>query len=137
MMCGFVLAVECFPCVPGSVARARRRAAEAYAAYPLVDAFAVGLLVSEAATNAVVHAASGGDFYVLCHAPASGTVQIEVHDGGRGAPVRRCAAGLDEHGRGLELLDLLAAGWRTEPTAHGKSLIFTLGEGPHLARELP
>ncbi|MGW3569952.1 hypothetical protein ACWDSL_39840 [Streptomyces sp. NPDC000941] len=37
---------------------------------------------------------------------------------------------LDSHGRGLELLDILAPGWSVEMTLAGKGLIFTLeGDG--------
>lgn len=126
---GFVLAVGRYPCVAASVRRARRIAVEAYAPFPTVDRDAVELLISELATNAVLHAA-GDSFDVLCHSPLAGTVQVEVHDRCPAVPVRRRAHIQDESGRGLELLDLLAAHWRTERTANGKSLIFTLREGP-------
>lgn len=126
---GHVLAVGRYRREPGSVAQARKLVATAYAAYPWIDGSVVELLVSEAVTNAVLHA-DGDDFYVLCHSPSpvDGSVQIEVHDRGNALPRRRQAAELDETGRGLTLLDLLAAAWRTERTATGKSLIFTLGE---------
>ncbi|MGW3293543.1 ATP-binding protein [Streptomyces xiamenensis] len=125
---GFVLAVGRYPCVAASVRRARRIAVEAYAPYPGVDRFAVELLISELATNAVLHA-TGDSFDVLCHSPLGGSVQVEVHDRCRAVPVRRQPAVQDESGRGLELLDTLASHWRTERTANGKSLIFTLQEG--------
>lgn len=122
-----VLAIGRYRREAGSVARARKSAAEAYAAYPGVDRSLVELLVSEAATNAVVHS-DGPDFYVLCHSPSpvDGSVQVEVHDSGNGLPRRREAGELDEGGRGLALLDVLAAHWRTERTATGQSLVFTL-----------
>lgn len=125
-----VLAIGRYRREPGAVARARKSVAEAYAACPGIDHFVLALLVSEAATNAVVHS-DGPDFYVLCHAPSpvDGSVQVEVHDSGPGLPRRREPAEteeLAEGGRGLVLLDDLAAHWRTEKTANGKSLIFTL-----------
>ena len=126
---GHVLAVGRYRREPAAVAQARKAAARAYAAYPRIDRSLVELLVSEAATNAVLHA-EGPDFYVLCHSPcpADGSVQVEVHDGGSALPLRRRAAELDESGRGLALLDLLAADRRTERTPMGKCLIFTLRE---------
>ncbi|RKN12102.1 ATP-binding protein [Streptomyces radicis] len=128
---GHVLAVGRYRCEPRAVAEARRIAVRAYAPFPWINAGTVELLVSELATNAVVHS-GGSDFFVLCHSPslADGSVQVEVHDQGSGAPVALMADELAEHGRGLELLGLLASHWRTERTTTGKSLVFTLkGDG--------
>ncbi|MEO3756227.1 ATP-binding protein [Streptomyces sp. B6B3] len=113
---------------------ARSRAAQAYTAYPWIDVPLVALLVSEAATNAVLHG-EGADFYVLCHSPSpvDRSVQVEVRDSGTDFPRRRQATELDEGGRGLALLDMLAAGWRAERTTDGKTLIFTLGGNTCLA----
>ncbi|MDT0447320.1 ATP-binding protein [Streptomyces johnsoniae] len=124
---GHVLAVGRYRCEPRAVAQARRTAVEAYSPFPWIDSGVVALLVSELATNAVLHS-NGADFYVLCHSPslADGSVQVEVHDGGSALPAARMADALDEGGRGLELLGVLAAHWRTERTTTGKSLVFTL-----------
>jgi anti-sigma regulatory factor (Ser/Thr protein kinase) len=124
---GFVLAVGRYRRDPQSVALARRNAVQAYAAYPWIDGSLVALLVSEVVTNAVLHA-DGSHFYVLCHSPSpvDGSVQVEVHDRSSSLPHRRQATDQDENGRGLALLDLLAARWRTERTASGKTLVFTL-----------
>jgi anti-sigma regulatory factor (Ser/Thr protein kinase) len=128
---GHVLAIGRYLREPGAAARARRAATEAYAAFPWIDGSLLALLVSEVVTNAVLHA-EGADLYLLCHSPSpsDGSVQVEVHDGSSRLPCQRQAAGLDENGRGLALLDLLAADWRTERTATGKSLIFTLERDP-------
>lgn len=124
---GHVLSVGRYRRDPASVATARRTAIRAYAAYPWIDPGLVALLVSEAATNAVLHS-TGADFDVLCLSPSplDGSVQIEVHDRSRANPCQRQATELDEHGRGLALLNTLAATWRTERIASGKSLVFTL-----------
>lgn len=130
---GHVLSVGRYPRDPVSVATARRAAIHAYAAYPWIDPGLVALLVSEAATNAVLHA-TGADFDVVCLSPSplDGSVQIEVHDRSRAALRTRPALPapelpeLDEHGRGLALLTALAATWRTEELTSGKSLVFTL-----------
>lgn len=127
---GHVIAVGGYRREPCSVAKARKAATRAYATYPWIDADVVELLVSEAVTNTVLHA-EGSHFYLVCHSPShlDGSVQVEVHDRGSTLPRRRQPAELDENGRGLALLDLLAVAWRTERTATGKSLIFILAGG--------
>ncbi|WP_107103067.1 ATP-binding protein [Wenjunlia vitaminophila] len=129
-----VLLVGRYPRRAEAVARARRGAALAYAAYPWIDGDVVELLVSEVATNAVRHA-DGSGFYLLCHSPSplDGSVQVEVHDRGPALPCRPPVAELAEGGRGLVLLDRLAPGWRTERTVSGKSLVFTLDGGGRTA----
>ncbi|MFJ2113234.1 MULTISPECIES: ATP-binding protein [unclassified Streptomyces] len=120
---GYVLAVERYPCTAVAVSLARAIAARAYAPFPWVDHDAVKLLVSETATNAVLHA--GGDgFDLICHAPYDGAVQVEVHDRSETAPERSSRGVWDQHGRGLELLDALAPGWSVVRTLTGKGLVF-------------
>lgn len=124
---GHVLAIGRYRREPASVPQARKAAVQAYAPYSWIDGSLVALLVSEAVTNAVLHA-DGPDLFLLCHSPSpvDGSVQVEVHDRSATPPRHRTAAERDEHGRGLALLDHLATTWRTERTAAGKSLIFTL-----------
>jgi hypothetical protein len=126
---GYVLAVERYPCTALAVGQARAFAGRAYAPYPWVDHDTVKLLVSETATNAVLHAGGGG-FDLICHAPVEGSVQIEVHDRSKAEPQRRPHTEWDSHGRGLELLDLLAPGWAVVTTLTGKGLVFTLAADP-------
>jgi anti-sigma regulatory factor (Ser/Thr protein kinase) len=122
---GYVLAVERYPCTAVAVPEARAIAARAYAPYPWVDHDMVKLLVSETATNAVLHSGGGG-FDLICHSPVGNSIQIELHDRSKSEPTRRVATAGDSHGRGLELLDLLAPGWFVVTTLTGKSLIFIL-----------
>ncbi|MGW2257328.1 ATP-binding protein [Streptomyces sp. NPDC001780] len=126
---GYVLAVERYPSNATAVSQARAIAARAYAPYPWVDHDAVKLLVSETATNAVLHAGGGG-FDLICHSPVGGSVQIELHDRSKTPPERQGHTELDCHGRGLELLDLLAPGWTVIRTLTGKSLVFRLEADP-------
>ena len=61
----------------------------------------------------MVHTASGkgGTFTVVVH-PADGTVRVEVHDGGSEAsPDLRESGSLAGSGRGLGLVESLAARW--------------------------
>ena len=89
-----------------------------------VDAFAAALLLSELVTNAVVHGEcpSPGEGYaqigVLVAETACG-LHIEVHDadqgGGREPAIRHTEPErMVESGRGLELVDALAATWGTK-----------------------
>ena len=70
------------------------------------------LLVSEAATNAVLHSASGeagGGFEVRCRL-ARERLRVEIHDGGAPQSPRRRVHQLDAlTGRGLELVDALSS----------------------------
>jgi anti-sigma regulatory factor (Ser/Thr protein kinase) len=71
------------------------------------------LLVSEVATNAVVHTASGkgGTFTVIVH-PLDRMVRVEVHDGGsETSPGVRAPEDLAGSGRGLGLVESLATRW--------------------------
>jgi serine/threonine-protein kinase RsbW len=90
------------------------------------------LLVSEAATNAVLHSASGevgGSFEVRCQL-ARERLRVEVHDGGAPHSPRRRVHQLDAlTGRGLELVDLLAARWGWTGGTTGRVLWFELELG--------
>lgn len=70
------------------------------------------LLVSELATNAVIHT---GSSRFLCGIALAGDecVRIEVHDDDRTTrrPAERCPGPRDEGGRGLLLVHQLAAAW--------------------------
>jgi serine/threonine-protein kinase RsbW len=90
------------------------------------------LLVSEAATNAVLHSASGeegGSFEVRCRL-APERLRVEVHDGGAPQSPGRRVHHLDAlTGRGLELVDVLAARWGWCGGSAGRVLWFELELG--------
>jgi anti-sigma regulatory factor (Ser/Thr protein kinase) len=112
------------PSVPSSVARLRRFAVEQcrLSGRP-VDCDTLALLVSEVATNALIHSRGDVRLSVL---PDSSGVRAEVHDEGQGMPTPR-EPGLDaEGGRGLGLVETLAARWGTDPTREGKTVWFEL-----------
>nr|WP_275935733.1 ATP-binding protein [Streptomyces abyssalis] len=77
----------------------------------------VALLVGELTANAVSHGrVPGRDFRLrLSHAPEAGTVRIEVADANpEPPPARPVVPDPDEEsGRGLLLVDILAARWGT------------------------
>ena len=80
----------------------------------------VELVVSELATNAMVHART--DFTVLLHGFVEPTLLLEVEDGSDVTPARIDAHILDIHGRGLAILDLLCRDWGIDALPNGKSV---------------
>jgi anti-sigma regulatory factor (Ser/Thr protein kinase) len=116
---------------PESVREARamiRRALGVH--HPAAEAGA--LCVSELATNAIAYTRSGlpgGTFAVSVRETPDG-VLIRVADGGargRPAPASRAAG---EHGRGLQIVAALSAGWGTERVGRGRVTWCLIGIPP-------
>jgi anti-sigma regulatory factor (Ser/Thr protein kinase) len=110
----------------GSVAQARhwvlRRASEAGVAGE--TGAVVELLTSEIVANAVVHGPDDGSITVRTRA-ARGRFLVEVLDDAPQAPVVRHTDPLDEGGRGMMLVDMLAADWGVRPhPGDGKTVWF-------------
>jgi anti-sigma regulatory factor (Ser/Thr protein kinase) len=76
------------------------------AAQDVVDA--ANLIVSELITNAVNAECSSSNLTLTCEGEF---LRISVLDDGPGSPVLTAAAERDEHGRGLAIIDALAASW--------------------------
>ncbi len=78
------------------------------------------LVVSELATNALLHGRTG--FLVVLLA-FDGSVRIEVHDGSRPIPVQVAARTLDVGGRGIAIVNTLSRDWgvTTQPSG-GKAV---------------
>ena len=81
------------------------------------------LLTSEVVTNAVLHAGTALQLRVL---RANGGVRIEVTDGATAAPTRRRYSAEAATGRGLGLVEALAAEWGTRTETAGKTVWFTV-----------
>lgn len=81
----------------------------------------VTLLVSEVVTNALRHARSGAELRL--HRTAGG-VEVEVLDADDRLPIPRIVDSDAESGRGLHLVDALAASWGAEPMRQGKRVWF-------------
>jgi anti-sigma regulatory factor (Ser/Thr protein kinase) len=77
------------------------------------------LIVSELATNAVVHACCR--FEVAVHFEP-GTVTLSVSDSSAEEPAIRDPSPADPHGRGLLVVDALARRWGWVQTRAGKSV---------------
>jgi anti-sigma regulatory factor (Ser/Thr protein kinase) len=86
-------------------------------------------MVSELATNAVLHAKSRFD--VIVERVSDSAIRVEVRDFGHGIP--RLLAGSTEaqSGRGLRIVALLAETWGVEnrPGGRGKTIWFTVAVG--------
>jgi anti-sigma regulatory factor (Ser/Thr protein kinase) len=121
-----VMRSDLFPCDPSSVPAARRFIGECVEQLGLGSVPLVQLLVSELATNAVVHARSGFD--VTVEKLACGGARVEVRDFGGGTPrVLECDP-IAVSGRGLQIVTSLARSWGIEerPAGIGKSTWFTV-----------
>lgn len=82
------------------------------------------LLVSELVTNAATHADSACQV-VLRHLPDR--LRVEVHDGdARHQPVPQPYDVTAQHGRGLLIVDRVAARWGTDHRGDGKVVWFEL-----------
>ncbi len=81
------------------------------------------LMTSELLTNAVVHAGAAGQVALEARW-RGGRLRVEVADGDRRPPVTRAPSADLPHGRGLLLVDQLAADWGWRPTRRGKRVWF-------------
>jgi anti-sigma regulatory factor (Ser/Thr protein kinase) len=91
------------------------------------------LLVSEAATNAVLHSASGdGGTFSVEYLISDDLLRVEVHDGGGPTGPRRRVHHIESMtGRGLDLFDALSDRWGVDGGPDGWTVWFEL----NLARE--
>ncbi|NGO70324.1 SpoIIE family protein phosphatase [Streptomyces boncukensis] len=122
------------PCEPRSVSRARELAREQLADWQL-DGLGdtAELLVSELVTNALRH----GEGDIRLRLLLDRTLVCEVWDAGPVQPRRRRAQATDEGGRGLQLVDLLSAGWGSRRTPGGKTVWFELARPEEGVVEVP
>lgn len=106
---------------PGDVATARARAVDAAAGWDVdgdvLDVLA--LVVSELATNAVLHA---GDQAELRLRQAPSALVVEVLDASPVTPRRRASDAESESGRGVAVVAALADRWGFRPTPEGKAV---------------
>ncbi len=115
-----------FPGRHEQVAHARRFVARALAGCP-VSGEAI-LCVSELATNALLHTASGneGEFEVIVQQGRS-WIHIAVTDEGSSTtPTPRALDATSEDGRGLGLVALIAYRWGQRGNEHGRTIWFEL-----------
>jgi anti-sigma regulatory factor (Ser/Thr protein kinase) len=111
------------PPAPTSPREARERAARELQGWGDSDArYAVILLISELVTNAVVHARS--TVTIDLDVSDDGPVHVNVHDESTVRPTPRRHQADRPGGRGMHLLESLAARWGVEESVTGKSIWF-------------
>lgn len=116
------------PAEPRSVGQARRFLATALADAGLSHLADVAvLLVSELATNALLHARTPMEVALRSDGDA---IRIEVSDANPALPRPRRYAPTATTGRGLALVVANAHRWGVEPHLAGKSVWFTLPTSP-------
>lgn len=128
-----------FPAEATSVAAARRFAAGLVTDGPAELRETVELMVSELATNCIRHVNASFEVSIEHRGDS---YHVEVRDDGGGRPAMRSPSPEDVSGRGLRIVDLLAARWGVRYDANaGKTVWFTLtAPGPRSAgpaREQP
>lgn len=121
--------------LPKSVSLARRRAARLAAewGYPGL-AGDVAVVVSELATNALLHGGLGNRLFRVRLALTGRVFRVEVGDpcGGR-LPEMREAAGGDTYGRGLVIVAVVGARWGTRGGAGGGKEVWSELDLPVIA----
>lgn len=111
---------------PSSVGEARRFVTRVLNDWGLLNAVeVVTLLVSELATNAVLHARTA---YAVVVSQGTDDVQVEVLDGSAIEPRRRQNSASAATGRGVALVDRLSTSWGTRSGSNGfaKCVWFTV-----------
>lgn len=109
---------------PRSVSLARRRSTRLVGEWGHPDiAGDVALLVSEMTSNALLHAAVPGRLFRVHLKLTEKALRIEVADArGERLPVRRNPGDDEQFGRGLTLVEALAARWGVTPCVVGKTV---------------
>lgn len=112
------------PSVPQSVAAVRRYAVTTCRARGYQgDCDILALLISEVATNALIHGTGQVRVRVIDRGPR---LRVEVSDDSDRLPTARAFDGSAEGGRGLALVDALAAAWGSDLCPGGKTVWFEL-----------
>jgi anti-sigma regulatory factor (Ser/Thr protein kinase) len=115
---------QTFPSVPMSAGEARSFVESVLAGAGLEHlAYTATLLVSELVANAVLH--TGTPLEVVVET-GSDRVRVEVHDRNPQLPVRKHYSSLSGTGRGLLLVERMAADWGADRTPVGKKVWFEL-----------
>ena len=115
-----------FPGRADQIAQARDFTRRALGACPVLDEAV--LLVSELATNAVEHTATGnaGTFHVIIHQGKTWLLAAIKDDGSGKTPIPPAVDVLAEDGRGLGLVELIAHRWGHCGNEHGRAVWFEL-----------
>jgi anti-sigma regulatory factor (Ser/Thr protein kinase) len=111
-----------FDCRPEAVPAARRFVRDVLADHEPEVAQAAELMISELATNCVLHAHT--DFELAID--SRGDVRVEVRDTGGGRPVVLSPHPRQLSGRGLQIVAAMSDSWGIIRDPAGKTVWFTL-----------
>jgi anti-sigma regulatory factor (Ser/Thr protein kinase) len=115
------------PAHPASAGAARQHVKAVIHARNLdIDDYVAALLASELVTNALMHGLREDGTIQLVITTAESWMRVTVHDCSPSVPVLMHTPLDAEDGRGLTLLDNLAASWGFQRSASGKAVYFTL-----------
>ncbi len=113
-----------FAATPASARDARRFVESALADAGLDPlSYTATVLVSELVANAVLHTDTPFEVVVRIDGDRA---RVEVHDGSGQLPARKHYSTLSGTGRGLLLVERMAAAWGATPTTSGKVVWFEL-----------
>ena len=116
------LLTRSFPRMLQSISHARAMTAQALAEWGMDDLVGDGLVVvSELATNAVLHARTSFELRLSSH-PRS--FRIAVVDSGPGTPEPLAPSGVRPSGRGLQIVDSMSTAWGVSGLAEGTKLVW-------------
>ncbi|MDQ1449019.1 MAG: serine/threonine-protein kinase RsbW [Actinomycetota bacterium] len=123
-----------FPNEATSVSEARRYTLAAVDDLSPQVADAVAVMVSELAANAVRHT---GSHFTLSIDRSPELIRIAVTDGGSGSPIVKNPEPVEPSGRGLQIVQALAADWGVIPASEppGKTVWFTVAVAVDAALE--
>lgn len=108
---------QSFACELASVPAARHLVAAQLGDLSAAATEAVTLMVSEIATNCVVHARTGFELLLV---RAADHVRVEVTDHGTGLPTVQSPDPLEPTGRGLRIVEALATEWGVHGQRRGR-----------------
>lgn len=115
-----------FPHETQSVPAARRFATSVLSDAGPDTLEAIELMVSELATNCIRHTDSGFDLTIT---RSGQDIRVEASDRAGGTPTMGSPAPTDPSGRGLKIIDMLAARWGVRPNSpKGKTVWFTIAD---------
>ena len=113
---------------PEDIRTARRLVVNAITDLALEVVETVELLISELATNCVLHAET--EFTVRL-SRTHDSLRIEVSDQGCGELEVLVPESTDPHGRGLQIVAALSEAWGVKPSGVGKTVWFALSTTPN------
>ncbi|GAA3934338.1 hypothetical protein GCM10023085_14630 [Actinomadura viridis] len=109
--------------VPEAIKEARDWVGMVLGAWGL-ESYTARIVVSEMATNAIMHGSEAGDLIVVRAYMRNGLPVVETWDRSDDPPLIRAPGDLSESGRGLLLMEQLVVRWGTRPLSGGGKVVW-------------